>query len=228
MTHTHIVAYKMTPQPQSPQEMYDEPAKGEEKHDAGPEDPFVLLGPPLDHADGVAADAQRVGDAVQLPLRALEHLALLAQIAEHGPAALEVFVQLRVGGRHEALLAQRVRFARLVRGRGAERERAPRRRRRRRGGERGGVGKGGLRVGVFGGGGVVGTSAEEFGAVVHGLLRGRFFKRVRIDGARAGCSWCRGREKVGKGKGTSSRCLPGLFLDDQSTVDNRRARCGSS
>lgn len=102
--------------------MDDEPTKGEEKHDAGPEDPFVLLGPPLHHADRFAADAQRVGDAVQLPLSALEHLPLLAQIAQHGPAALEVFVQLCVGGRHEALLAQRVRFARLVRRRSAERE----------------------------------------------------------------------------------------------------------
>lgn len=88
--------------------MYDEPAKRKKKHDPGPEDPFVLLGPPLHHADRVAADAQRVGDAVQLPLSAFEHLSLLAQIAQHGPAALEVFIQLRVGVRHEALLAQRV------------------------------------------------------------------------------------------------------------------------
>lgn len=121
-TAPHIPAPDFQTAPFSPQKMYDKPTKGKEKHDAGPKDPFVLLGPPLHHADRVAADAQRVGDAVQLPLSALEHLPLLTQIAQHGSTTLEIFVQLRIGRRHEALLPQHVRFARLVRWRRAKRE----------------------------------------------------------------------------------------------------------
>ena len=73
------------PQPNlSPQEVQAQPAEEEEDDDAGPEDPLVLLGAALDHAYGVAADAERVGDAVHLLLRVLEHVALGAQVPEHG------------------------------------------------------------------------------------------------------------------------------------------------
>ena len=73
------------PQPNlSPQEVQAQPAEQEEDDDAGPEDPLVLLGAALDHAYGVAADAERVGHAVHLLLRVLEHVALGAQVSEHG------------------------------------------------------------------------------------------------------------------------------------------------
>jgi hypothetical protein len=72
----------------------DEPAKGEEDDDSGPEDPFVLLGSSLDHAYRVAADAQGVGHAVQASLGALEHFPLLAQVAQDGPAAIQELVEL--------------------------------------------------------------------------------------------------------------------------------------
>ena len=71
---------------EDPNEDYD--PDQEEDDDAGPEDPLVLLGAALDHAYGVAADAERVGDAVHLLLGVLEHVALGAQVSEHGLASV--------------------------------------------------------------------------------------------------------------------------------------------
>ncbi|RYP70240.1 hypothetical protein DL771_005627 [Monosporascus sp. 5C6A] len=63
------------------------PAECEEDDHARPEDPLVLLGAPLDHAYGVATDAERVGNAVEPLLCVLQHLALSAQVAEDGLAS---------------------------------------------------------------------------------------------------------------------------------------------
>lgn len=159
----------------SPQEVNDEPAEGEEDDDAGPEDPLVLLGPALDHADGVAADAERVGGAVEAALGALEHLALVAQVAEHGPAAVEELVELVRRVLEEGLLAQHAALAVVLAALGTRRVGI---------GAVGRTGIGGLGgrkgrvcrcrrhvwlgVGVLGRGGVVWTAAEQLGA---GLAR---------------------------------------------------------
>lgn len=165
--------------PQPPQHQPNKPKK---HHDARPKDPLILPGPPLHHANRIPGNAQRVRDRVQPLLRALQNVALLAQVAQHGAAALEELVQLRRRLRHEGLLAQRVRLAGGVGGGGAEG-----------GGGGGGVGVGarrglvvripvleervrgrglGVGVGVFWGGGLVGAAAEEFAAVGDGLLEG--------------------------------------------------------
>ena len=91
--------------------MQHQPAEQEEEYDTGPENPLVLLGPPLDHPDRVAADPQRIRDAVQLLLCPLQHIPLVPQIAEHGAASLQVLVQLRVRLLEEALFAQGVGLA---------------------------------------------------------------------------------------------------------------------
>lgn len=161
--------------------MQHQPAK-QEKHDhARPEDPLVLPRPPLDHADGIARHAQRVGDRVQPLLGALEHLPLRAQVAEHGLPARDVVVQRRVGVREEVLLAQRVVLARHIAAAhvapAAAATPAPAR----------GAGMSpttaaaaaatvarGVRVGVLRGGCDVGPAAEQLGAVlgVVGLVAG--------------------------------------------------------
>lgn len=72
--------------------MQHQPAKAEENETAGPEDPPVLLRPPFHHPNGIAADAQRCRHAVQSLLGPLKDFALVAQIAKHGAAPLEVLV----------------------------------------------------------------------------------------------------------------------------------------
>lgn len=96
--------------------MQHQPAKQEKDDDARRKDPFVLPRAALHHADCIAAHAQRVGDAVQPLLRALEHLALLGQVAQHGLPAGDVVVERLVGAREEVLLAEGVGLAHLVGG----------------------------------------------------------------------------------------------------------------
>jgi len=135
----------------SPQVVEDQPAKQEEDDYAGKEDPLVLARAPLDHADGVAADAQRVGDAVQPLLRVLEHLALVAQVAQDRLSPGNVVVERAVRVGEEVLLAQRVRLAHLVgraRRQGAAAVRVAPRLKGRVGRRRRGVGVGVLRRGV--------------------------------------------------------------------------------
>ena len=67
--------------------MQAKPAEQKEDDDAGPKNPLVLFSAPLDHAYGVAADAERVGHAVQSLLGVLEHIALRAQVSEYGLAS---------------------------------------------------------------------------------------------------------------------------------------------
>lgn len=73
--------------------MEHQPAKQEEHHHTSKEDPFVLLCSSLHHADRIAADAKGVGNAVKSLLGALEHLALLAQVAEDSLSARNVVVK---------------------------------------------------------------------------------------------------------------------------------------
>lgn len=55
----------------------DDKTKEEERDGPSPEDPFVLFGSPLHHADGVTTDPQGVGNAVEPFLSAFENLTLL-------------------------------------------------------------------------------------------------------------------------------------------------------
>jgi len=168
--------------PTSPQIMQHQPTEQKEHHHARPKYPLILLCPPLHHANCIPADSQRIRHIIQPPLRPLEHLALVAQIAQHGAPPVQKLVELRVGLRKEGVLAEGVRLAGSV-GVGM-----------RVGGVRvcrvcvgvrvwgacGGKGRGGggvrgergLGVGVLRRAGVVGTAAEEFGACGDGLLRG--------------------------------------------------------
>lgn len=89
--HCPVCQYAFPPSPSPhllPQVVQAQPAKPEEDKGTRPEDPFVLLGPPLDHAYGVAADAQRISDTVQPLLGVLQHLALCAQVAEDSLASV--------------------------------------------------------------------------------------------------------------------------------------------
>ena len=61
-----------------PKVMYDQPAECEENDCANPKDPFVLLRPPLNHPDRVAAYSQRVCHTVQLLLCSFQQLSLFA------------------------------------------------------------------------------------------------------------------------------------------------------
>lgn len=94
--------------------MQTQPAEPKEDHDARPEYPLILPRPLLDHANGVARDAQRVGDRVQPLLRVLQHVLLRAQVAEHGLPPRDVLVQRVVRAGEEVLLPQRVLFPRQV------------------------------------------------------------------------------------------------------------------
>lgn len=150
----------------------DEPAEGEEDNDAGPEDPFVLLGSALDHADGVAADAERVGGAVEPALGAFKHLALIAQVAQDGSAAVEKLVELLRRVLEKGVLAQDAAFAVVLTTLGACRVgiwAVGRSGVVRLGGCKGRVCSSGggdvwLRVWVLGGGRVVWSAAEQLGA----------------------------------------------------------------
>ena len=88
--------------------MQNKPAKQKEYDNTGPKDPFILLSPPLHLSNRIATDAQRIGNVVHAPLRALEHFPLLAQIRQDGPSAVEKLVDLRIRVGKEGLLAQRV------------------------------------------------------------------------------------------------------------------------
>jgi hypothetical protein len=154
----------------------DEPAEDEEDDDAGPENPLVLLGPPLHHADRVAADAERVGDGIQPPLGALEHLPLLAQVAQNVPAAVEELVELVRRVLEEGILARHAALAVVVAllragrvcvgavgGVGVVRGR-------REGRVCGGGGLCGQRIWVLGRGGVVRAAAQQLDACLDALL----------------------------------------------------------
>jgi hypothetical protein len=115
--HTqNIDANKRVPSllPGLPQEVQHKPAEEKEDDDAGPEDPLVLFRSALNHADRVSADAQGICNAVQPLLRALEHVPLAAQVAQHSPASVEKLVELVRRLVHEGVLAERMRFARVV------------------------------------------------------------------------------------------------------------------
>jgi hypothetical protein len=84
------------------------PAKQKENQHSTPENPLILARAPLDHANGIAAHAQRIGHAIQAALRALEDLALLAQIGEHSAPAVQEVIELVVRAGEEGLLAQGV------------------------------------------------------------------------------------------------------------------------
>lgn len=151
--------------------MYHQPTKPKENHTSRPEDPFILLRSPLHHPDSFPADPQRIRHTVQSLLRALQNLLLLPQIPEHGASTLEVLVQSGVGGGHERLFAEGVSFAGVVIGRGAEAELGGCVWVALGGGEKGRRGREGLLgVGVFGGGRMVGTPPEQFGAGLSRLL----------------------------------------------------------
>ena len=96
--------------------MQAEPAEPEENDSTPPENPLVLHRSALDHANRVAADAERIGDAVKPLLGVLEHLALGTKIAQDGLPARNVFVESTVGAVEKVLLPQRVRLARVVAG----------------------------------------------------------------------------------------------------------------
>lgn len=88
--------------------MQTQPAEPKEYNNARPEDPLVLPSPPFNHPDRVPRHPKRVGDRVKLLLRALEHLPLRAQVAQHRLAPRDVLVQRRVSASEEILLPQRV------------------------------------------------------------------------------------------------------------------------
>ena len=97
-----------------PQVVEHQPAEQQEYDHPGRKDPFVLFGASFHHANRIPADAQRVGHAVQALLGRLEHLALLAQVAQDSLAAGNVFVQGLVGCGEEVLLPQSVCLASIV------------------------------------------------------------------------------------------------------------------
>jgi hypothetical protein len=80
--------------PSSTQVVYDEPAEGKEDHDSSPEYPLVLLRAPFDHAYSITTYAQSIRNTIQSSLRAFEHLSLIAEVAQHGPAPIQKLVQL--------------------------------------------------------------------------------------------------------------------------------------
>jgi hypothetical protein len=82
---------------QLPEKVQHRPAEQKKYHHTTPKDPFVLLRPSLHPPDRLAAHSQRVGYAVQPPLRAFEDLPLLSQVAQYRPSAVQELVELRVG-----------------------------------------------------------------------------------------------------------------------------------
>lgn len=88
--------------------MQTQPAEPKEDNNARPEDPLILPSPPFNHPNRVPRNPKRVSDRVKLLLRALEHLPLRAQVAQHRLAPRDVLVQRRVSASEEILLPQRV------------------------------------------------------------------------------------------------------------------------
>lgn len=77
-----------------PQKVQYEPAEQEENDDSRPENPLILLCPPLHHAYRISADAERIRHTVQPPLRSLKHVSLMPQITQHGAPPVQKFIQL--------------------------------------------------------------------------------------------------------------------------------------
>ena len=75
--------------PQIPQH---QPAKPKKYNHASPEYPLILLRPPLHHANRVPTNPQRIRYTIQLALRALQHLALMSQVAQHSAATVQELV----------------------------------------------------------------------------------------------------------------------------------------
>ena len=98
-------------------------AKHKKHNDTAPEDPLILPCPPLHHPNRVPADPERVRHAVQPPLRALQHISLITQVAQHRAAPLEIFIELGVRWRGKGLFAERMCLAWYVCRGGAERRR---------------------------------------------------------------------------------------------------------
>ena len=99
----------------SPEELQHKVDKHAKHQNSAPEDPLVLFRPPLHHPDRVSRNPHRSTDRIQLPLRPLQHLPLIAQIPQHSPAPLKVLIQSRVRRPKEILLPQRIILARLIR-----------------------------------------------------------------------------------------------------------------
>lgn len=72
----------------SSQVVDDQPAEQEKDHHPTPEDPFILLRSPLHHTYGITTNTQGICNSVKPPLCALEHIPLLAQVAEHSPPSV--------------------------------------------------------------------------------------------------------------------------------------------
>ena len=149
----------------SSQKVYYRPAEQEEHNHTSPKDPLILPRSPLHHANRISTDPQRARHVIQPPLRALQHVTLRAQVAQHRAPALEILIELRIRLRKERLLPQRMGFARGLLVARAERQATVGAGRR----ERGLLRERGRDVGVLRGAGLVGAAAEELGAVVPGL-----------------------------------------------------------
>lgn len=80
----------------SPEPPQDQVAEAEEHDYTSPKDPLVLFRPSFHHSYGVTADAEGIGDAVELPLCAFQHFALLTEIPEHCSAAFQELIELGV------------------------------------------------------------------------------------------------------------------------------------
>lgn len=197
--------------------------KDDENYHAGPEDPLVLFRPTFHHSNRISTDPQRVSNAVQFRLRPLQHLPLIAQVAQHGPSALQILVQGLIGRAQKGLFAQDVAFALRIGIRAAVRRRraairavavlrVPARAGREigiagaeqrvhvgaDGGRRGGRG---FRVGILRGLRGVRSAAEELGAVlgVLGLFALVFeFGEAGAEGEEVGSEGC---DAVGRFRG---------------------------
>jgi len=98
----------------SPQPSQHEVHKDDEHNNPTPKDPLVLLRPPLHHAHRISTDPQRRPNTIQLPLRALQDLPLIAQVSQHSPSSLKVLIQRSIRRAKEALLLQRMILPLLV------------------------------------------------------------------------------------------------------------------
>jgi len=99
----------------SPEPLQHEVDKDAKHQHSAPEDPLVLFRSPLHHPDSVARNPHSGTNGVQLPLRSLQHLPLIAQIPKHSPAPLKILIKSRVSRSKEILLPQRMVLTRLIR-----------------------------------------------------------------------------------------------------------------
>lgn len=72
----------------SPKVVYHQKTEQKEDDNSGPENPLVLFSSSFDHANGVPADTEGVGDTIQLSLGAFQYFSLLPEIAQHGSSAI--------------------------------------------------------------------------------------------------------------------------------------------